>query len=330
MLNIINNIVFAGTPNIAAYSLQDLINAKLHISACYTQPDRPRGRNQQVTFSDVKNTAIKNNIPVFQPDTFKNCDKNLETINNLKQLNPDIIIVFAYGLILPKEILMIPKFGCFNIHTSLLPKWRGAAPIQHAILSGDNLTGISIIKMEAGLDTGDVFYTIPCPIINTDTSESLANKLQPLATTAILTVLEQLNNHQTQSTPQDHNLATYANKISKLDAKINWSLTNIQIDRMIRAFVPSPVAFTEIGTQTPTNIRIWQASVPEDTNKDKTANYPPGSILSFNKHGINVATGSGILCLEKLQFPGGKILNAIDLLNSSKYKNFFEQYTKFI
>lgn len=316
----IKNIVFAGTPPIAAALLTDLINAGLNISGCYTQPDRPQGRNQQLEFSAVKQTAITNNIPVFQPETLK----NLDSINTLKQLKPDIMIVFAYGLILPKEILMIPKFGCFNIHTSLLPKWRGAAPIQHAILAGDSLTGISIIKMEPSLDTGDVFHAIKCPITNADTTESLSNKLQPLATIAILEVLQQLNADQTHPIPQNHNLATYANKINKLDAKIDWSLTNIQIDRMIRAFIPAPVAFTQVDNQT--NIRIWQASLLEIK---QTTNKYPGSIITFNKHGIDIATGSGILRLEKLQFPNGKILNTIDLLNSSKYKAFFEQHAKF-
>ena len=323
----IHNIIFAGTPPIAATTLTKLIQVGLNISACYTQPDRPKGRQQKLTFSAVKDIAISYNIPIFQPESLK----NLDVINTLQKLNPDLLIVFVYGLILPKEILMIPKFGCFNIHTSLLPKWRGAAPVQHAILAGDHETGISIIKMEIGLDTGDVFYSIKCPITNIETSESLYNKLQPLATTAILEVVRQLNANQIAPIPQDHAHATYANKINKLDAKINWALPAMQIDRIIRAFVPTPVAFTEILNlssphENQTNVRIWQASISDSS---KTTSMDPGSIVNVNKHGIDVATSDGILRLEKLQFPGGKILNIAELLNSHKHKDFLERHAKF-
>lgn len=326
---LINNIIFAGTPAIAANLLADLIASGCHISACFTRPDKPRGRHQQLIYSAVKHTAIINHIPVLQPETLKNSD----IIKSVQQLQPDIMIVFAYGLILPPEILMIPKFGCFNVHTSLLPKWRGAAPVQHAILAGDTLTGISIIKMAAGLDTGDVCYRLECPISNIDTSESIYTKLQPLASTAILQVIQQLQHNQLNLTPQNHTLATYATKFNKLDAKIDWSLPAEHIDRMVRAFIPAPVAFTEIGKVTYDNsqqpnhisIRIWQASIVDFT---LTSNSP-GNIIDINKHGITVATGCGVLRLEKVQFSGGKILSVADLLNSPKYKTMFAQHLSF-
>lgn len=313
----IKNIVFAGTPPIAANLLADLIKSGCQISACFTRPDKPQGRNQQLTFSAVKNTAIANNINIFQPENLKNST----VIENLQQLKPDVMLVFAYGLILPKEILMIPKFGCFNVHTSLLPKFRGAAPVQHAILNGDTVTGISIIQMEAGLDTGDVCYALECQITPYDTTESLYNKLQPLATQATLKILKQLENNDLNPMPQNHDLATYANKFNKLDAKINWLLTAEQIDRIIRAFIPTPVAFTEMIDL---SIRIWQASIVA-----KSTSATPGSIIAVNKDGIDVATGLGVLRLGKLQFPGGKILAATDLLNSTKYKNFLQPNAKF-
>lgn len=322
---LIKNIIFAGTPMIAANTLEVLINAKFNILACYTQPDRLKGRGQKTIDLPVKSVALQHNIPVFQPETLK----DPKVINELQQLNPDLIIVFAYGLIFPKTVLNIPKFGCINIHASLLPRWRGAAPIQHAILAGDNITGISIMNMEVGLDTGAVFYKIDCPIINTDTSESLSNKLLPLAGEAILEVLSQLNNHKATLTPQDNKLATIAPKINKNDAKINWQKSAIEIHRTIRAFIPAPIAFTEMPNKD--LVRIWQASIVEDDQHSSLTNtLSPGTVLSINKEGIIVLTGNGMLRLEKLQFPGSKILTAIDLFNSPKYRQqFIPQKTQF-
>lgn len=315
----IKNIVFAGTPDIAAQLLQDLLSKNINIIACYTQPDRPKGRNKKLTYSAVKDLALKYHLPVFQPNTLK----NLDVVDNLQKLQPDLMIVFAYGLILPAEILAVPRYGCFNIHTSLLPKWRGAAPMQHAILAGDTITGINIIKMDAGLDTGDVYYSASCPIADTDTASSLGDKLQPLATTAILQVITNLNNNQNNPTPQNHALATYAHKITKADAKINWSLPTVHIDRIIRAFIPTPVAFSELNGM---RIRIWQArllSSEELTNRNLPA--IPGKVLAISKHGIDVATTDGIIRLEKIQLPGGKILKVSELINSPKYLSLFNQ-----
>jgi methionyl-tRNA formyltransferase len=324
----LQNIIFAGTPTIAAHTLEQLIQAGINITACYTQPDRPKGRGQTSCCSPVKSIGLDYQIPIFQPETLK--DPN--SIKTLQQLQPDLIIVFAYGLIFPAEVLKIPTFGCINIHTSLLPRWRGAAPTQHAILAGDNITGITIINMEPSLDTGAILYSINCPIANNDTNESLLNKLQPLAITAILEVLKQLNTNQTTHSIQDETLATYAKKIDKTHAKINWKLSAIEIERAIRAFIREPVAFTQLGDPNNpatfiNNIKIWQATVKPNHNYSNNI-LAPGNII-INKNNIEVATGHGVLQLEKIQFPGGKIQSVADLLHSPKYKQLFETHAKF-
>lgn len=336
------HIVFAGTPEIASNLLKDLIANGYHITAVLTQPDRPKGRKQKLEPSAVKQIAIKYNLPVLEPTTLK----DPIVIKHLQQLNPDLMIVFAYGLILPKEILNIPKFGCFNVHTSLLPKYRGAAPVQHTILNGEHTTGITIIKMDPNLDTGDIWHTIKCPVNVEETTASLYEKLQPLATTAILYLLKNFNNIKPKY--QEHDLATYAHKIQKADAKIDWSLTAVEIERKIRAFIPTPVAFTEIKNYLSDQnevlqIRIWQAKILlniisdnvklEACNINNTHNKSSnisGKILNINKYGIEVVTGEGILILEKLQFPGSKILKIGELINSPKYKLFLEKSGNFV
>lgn len=315
----IKNLVFAGTPQIAADLLIDLINHNYKISACLTRPDKPQGRNQRLTVPPVKTVAIKHCIPCLQPSKIR----DPITINYLKELKPDLMIVFAYGFILPQEILNIPQFGCFNIHTSLLPKFRGAAPVQNAILLGEEMTGISIIKMTLELDSGAICYQATCSITPTETSESLYKKLQPLATASILKVLYKLNQGSLAFTEQDHTKATYAHKINKSDAKVDWLQKAIDIDRKIRAFIPSPVAFTQMET---IPIRIWHAEI---LPTEAPCTTKVGSILSFNRQGIDVATGKGVLRLLKIQFPGGKILTSIDLFNSSKYRLFFQQHQIF-
>lgn len=323
----INKIIFAGTPTIAAKTLEQLIQSGIKFIACYTQPDRPKGRGQKLTFSPVKQTAVFYNIPVFQPENLK----NPENISQLKQLTPDLIIVFAYGLILPKEILDIPKLGCINIHTSLLPKWRGAAPTQHAILAGDTTTGISIIQMDPGLDTGPVLHHTSCSITQTDTNESLMHKLQPIAVTAVLKVLNLINNHQLIPVTQNHSLASYAHKIHKNQAKLNWQLSAVELERMIRAFNPEPIAFTSLNTgdQLIENIKILKAAVKQEPIDFKTKKILPGSIINISTNSIEVVTIKDILQIELLQFPGGKIQSVNNLLNSDKYKKWFNLNAKF-
>lgn len=313
-----NKIIFAGTPAISANILNQLINAKFNIIACYSQPDRPKGRGQKSCFSPVKNMALTHNIPTLQPTSLK----DPQTINQLQQLQPDLIIVFAYGLIFPQEVLTIPKFGCINIHTSLLPKWRGAAPTQHAILAGDTITGISIIRMDPGLDTGAILYNKDCQIAIKETNESLLNKLQPLAIEGILTVLQQLSTNTLIATKQDHSVASYATKIEKADAKINWNSSAITIERRIRAFIPEPIAFTSMDQIN--NIKIWQGSVITEPTKYFSETSKVGIIKEITSKGILVTTQQDLLQIEKIQMPGGKILTTIELLNAPKYQQLFK------
>lgn len=300
------NIIFAGTPEIAAGVLQALVDANYHISACLTQPDRPQGRGLKLTHSAVKDCALQNNIPILQPKSLK----SVAIQEELRALNPDLMIVMAYGLLLPEAVLTIPKLGCINIHASILPRWRGAAPIQHAILSGDTLSGITMMQMDVGLDTGDMLDIYSCPVLNTDTSAELHDRLAGLAKTSCLTTLDKLQHRKIKPRKQDDALATYAHKIDKQHAAINWNTSAIEIDRVIRAYNPWPVAFTNFMDQV---VRVWQAEVIAGET-----NAQPGTIITIDKQGLQVATGKGILRLLTLQFPGKKMLPVPAICNSNK------------
>ncbi len=300
-------IIFAGTPDISAAVLQALLAAKYNIVACLTQPDRPQGRGLHLTPSPVKVLATEQHIPVLQPQSLK----DLTAQQQIQELHADLMIVLAYGLILPKAVLEIPKLGCINIHASILPRWRGAAPIQHAILTGDTQTGITIMQMDAGLDTGDILEIYPCTIDKTDTSATLLDKLSVLAQTAIIDSLHKLQQGGLKAVQQNNNLATYAHKIAKQQAQIDWQLPTTTIDCMIRAYNPWPVAFTNLHNQV---IRIWQAHVAEHVPMPTTCK--PGEIISVDKTGIYVGTGSGVLCVTELQFPGKKQLPAFAVCNA--------------
>ncbi len=299
-------IIFAGTPEISANVLQALLAAKFNIIACLTQPDRPQGRGLKLTPSAVKTLALQNNIPVLQPASLKVQDAQQQ----LKSLQPDLMIVLAYGLILPQAVLDIPKFGCINIHASILPRWRGAAPIQHAILAGDAETGITIMQMDAGLDTGDMLAKYPCAITAKDTSASLLQKLTALAQTAIVDSLNKLQNKSLQPIKQDDALATYAHKINKQDAQINWQQSAVEIDRMIRAYNPWPVAFAHLGEIT---LRVWSAETADENAFKNTA---PGTIVNLDKQSIAVCTGNGVIKLLMLQLPGKKQLPANEICHA--------------
>jgi len=297
-------IIFAGTPEISAAVLQALLNAKFEIIACLTQPDRPQGRGLKLTASPVKKLATEFNIPVLQPSSLKPAAAQEELI----KLKPDLMIVLAYGLILPQAVLDIPTLGCINIHGSILPRWRGAAPIQHAILAGDLETGITTMQMDAGLDTGAILKIYPCAILPTDTTSDLFQRLTILSQSAIVDTLSELAAGKIIATPQNDALATYAHKIDKQHAKIDWQLSAAEIERRIRAYNPWPVAFTNFADQT---IRVWQAEVVMKT----TANAP-GIIVTIESQGIEVATGDGILRILKLQLPGKKVLTAADVCHA--------------
>lgn len=296
------NIIFAGTPDFAAVSLNALIHSDHHIKAVYTQPDRPAGRGRHLTASPVKELALKHQLPIYQPLSLK--DK--EEQQRLANLSADVMIVVAYGLLLPKPILDAPKLGCINVHASLLPRWRGAAPIQRSILAGDAQTGITIMQMNEGLDTGPMLYKVECAISANDTSATLHDKLAELGATALLETLSRLT--EIKAEKQNEASATYAQKIKKEEALLDWHHSAVELERKIRAFNPWPVAFIQ------NNIRIWEAKAIEKEIGD----VQPGTILQASAVGIDVATGKGILRLLKLQLPGGKTLAVADILNSRK------------
>lgn len=310
-------IIFAGTPEFAAVALDALLKTEHEIVAVYTQPDRKAGRGQKLTASAVKQLALAHQIPVYQPLHFKSStEEGLAAQAELKALNADVMVVAAYGLILPQVVLDTPKYGCLNIHGSLLPRWRGAAPIQRAISTGDAETGVTIMKMAAGLDTGDMMYKTYCSIEATDTSASLHDKLAIQGAEAIIKVLASestLQHHLEQREVQDEALTVYARKLSKAEARIDWSSTAAQVDRNIRAFNPWPVAFIALDENN--NLRVWGSVLSTENPQNQTA----GSILAIDKQGVHVVCGDGrAVCLTALQWPGGKTLNPVQIQQTQK------------
>ena len=310
-------IIFAGTPEFAAVALDALLKTEHEIVAVYTQPDRKAGRGQKLSASAVKQLALAHDIPVYQPLHFKSStEEGLAAQAELKALNADVMVVAAYGLILPQVVLDTPKYGCLNIHGSLLPRWRGAAPIQRAISTGDTETGVTIMKMAAGLDTGDMMYKTYCPIEATDTSASLHDKLAQQGAEATVKVLASectLQHYLDNREVQDEALTLYAHKLSKAEAQIDWTSTAVQIDRNIRAFNPWPVAF--IALDESNNLRVWGSMLSQENAQAQAA----GTILAIDKQGVHVACGDEhAVCLSSLQWPGGKPLNALQILQTQK------------
>jgi methionyl-tRNA formyltransferase len=297
-------IIFAGTPDFAAVSLNALIEKNHDICAVYTQPDRPAGRGRKLQPSPVKAAALKQGIPIFQPLNFK--DKT--AIEQLEGLKPDLMIVAAYGLLLPPKVLSIPKLGCINIHASLLPRWRGAAPIHRAILAGDKATGITIMQMDKGLDTGDMLHKIEIDIEPNETSEQLHNRLAEFGSRALLEALPNIENGSITATVQNSAEKTYAAKLEKKEAVIDWMLPAVEIERKIRAFNSWPVAQTVLDGK---QLRIWQAEVIQSSS-DK----PIGTVIRADGKVLEVVTGEGSLNLLELQLPGKKRMPASALMNS--------------
>ena len=300
-------IIFAGTSEFAIPALEALQNSQHEICAVYTQPDRPAGRGQKLTASPIKKLADSYNLPIYQPATLKDIDAQKQ----LRDLNADTLVNVAYGMILPEAVLNMFKFGCVNIHPSLLPRWRGAAPIQRAIMAGDKITGVTIMQMDIGLDTGDIYKQEILPIENTDTSEILFSKTAAIGAKLLLEVLAEIESGTAKITIQDDANSTYAKKITKEEGKINWHKNTQEIDCMIRAFNPWPIAYSEINNLT---VRIWEATQVKDC--ELNLKISPGTIIQANKNGIDVATENGILHLIKIQLPGGKPLLAKDILNA--------------
>lgn len=310
-------IIFAGTPEFAATALAALLRTEHEIVAVYTQPDRKAGRGQKLTASAVKQLALEHHLSVYQPLHFKSStEEGLAAQAELKALNADVMVVAAYGLILPQVVLDTPKYGCLNIHGSLLPRWRGAAPIQRAIATGDIETGVTIMKMAAGLDTGDMMYKTRCPITAEDTSASLHDKLALQGAEAIVAVLESeqtLQHYLEIREVQDESLTVYAHKLSKAEAQIDWTQPAAAIDRNIRAFNPWPVAFTQLDDSN--NLRIWNSSL----STQKTSNALPGEVIALDKDGVHVMCGDQhAICITNLQWPGGKALNAVQINQTQK------------
>jgi methionyl-tRNA formyltransferase len=301
------NIIFAGTPEFSATTLSALLHSNHKVKAVYTQPDRPAGRGRKLTASAVKLLALQHQLPVYQPVTLRDVSEQ-EILANLQA---DIMVVVAYGLILPLPVLQAPTHGCLNIHASLLPHWRGAAPIQRSILAGDVKTGITIMQMDEGLDTGDMLYKVECPIEARDTSHTLHDKLAKLGAEALLVTLDRLAAQTIHPEQQDNTHASYAHKISKEEATLDWSLPATELNRKIRAFNPWPVAQTTMNGEI---LRVWQAEVI-----DKPLPHSmPGKILHVSHDGIEVATGQGVLRLLKMQLPGGRVLSVVDMVNAKR------------
>ena len=297
-------IVFAGTPDFAARHLAALLSSEHEVIAVYTNPDRPAGRGKKLSAPPVKQLALEHDIPVYQPENFKSDEAKQE----LADLNADIMVVVAYGMLLPQAVLDTPRLGCINVHGSILPRWRGAAPIQRSIWAGDAETGVTIMQMDIGLDTGDMLKIATLPIEATDTSASMYEKLAGLGPDALVDCLADIAAGTAVAEKQDDELANYAKKLSKEEARINWNDDAAHIERCVRAFNPWPMSHFEAAEN---SIKVWQSRVAEQTS-DK----PAGTILQADKTGIYVATGQGVLVLEQLQVPGKKAMSVQDILNS--------------
>jgi methionyl-tRNA formyltransferase len=300
-------IVFAGTPQFAIPSLQALLESDHKVSAVYTKPDSPSGRGLRLTYSPVKQFMLEHDpaIPLHQPITLK----DVEVQKKLAEFNADIMVVIAYGLILPSPVLSLFKYGCINVHSSLLPRWRGAAPIQRAVLAGDDLTGVTIMQIDEGLDTGHILNKKEYRIQPIDTAEQVHDNLAAIGRQALLETLDLIETGRANPLPQEDHLATYAAKIHKEEAMINWHEPATVIDRQIRAFHPWPIAYTYLNGQL---LKVWQAEVVSL----ETSGHIPGQIISVSDHGIEVATSQGVIRLLTVQIPGGKPISTRNYLNA--------------
>lgn len=315
-------IIYAGTPEFSAAALEALLTGpcavQTEVVAVYTQPDRPAGRGRKLQASPVKQLAIEHGIPVYQPESLRDADAQ----KALHELQADLMVVTAYGLILPSEVLHSPRLGCINIHASLLPRWRGAAPIQRAILAGDSVTGITIMQMDEGLDTGGMLAVAECEISDADTGSSLHDKLMLLGAETLLQVLPSIADQSIVPQVQDDGQACYATKLSKSEARIDWQQTAVQIERAVRAYNSWPVAYCQYARGTSgdaadkeklSQLKIWQAAVVDEPGPGKQA----GDVVAESADGIDVVTGEGVLRIIELQAEGKRRMAVADFLNAN-------------
>jgi len=296
-------IIYAGTPEFAVPALEALVRSEHDVVAVYTQPDRPAGRGRKLQQSPVKDCAIAHNIAVVQPQSLKNNDD----IQKLIDFRADLMVVAAYGLLLPQAVLDTPRLGCINVHASLLPRWRGAAPIQRAILAADAETGITIMQMALGLDTGDMLARQAVKIQPDWNAGDLHDALATIGAKLLIPTIESLNKGDIEPEPQNDAKACYASKLIKSEAEIDWRRKSHVIEREVRAFNPWPVSFTHLDGQ---GLRIWQAVAI-----DRQTNQPAGTIVEHSKEGVFVSCSSGILQISDMQFAGKKRCSAAEVLN---------------
>ncbi len=300
-------IIYAGTPEFSVAALRGLINSQHEVVAVYTQPDRPAGRGRKITFSPVKQQAMDAGIPVEQPEHLKTAAIQ----ETLRAYQADVMVVAAYGLLLPQVVLDIPTYGCLNIHGSLLPRWRGAAPIERAIAAGDKETGITIMQMDKGLDTGNMLHKSTLAITQTDTGQSIHDALATQGANDIVTVINKIDGKRLQGEVQDEQYATYAHKLTKEEANIDWHDTARNIDYKVRAFSPRPIAYTYYHGKP---MKIHSTSV-KNTHSAALHQQPVGTVLNESKAGIEVNTGDGILLIHRLQMPGKRAMDVVSFLN---------------